>query len=88
MVTRKGLVAKNEQFSAQNGDEKRSRRQKGRFSGSKRRREGASSPKWSNFRLKVVTRKGLVAKNEYFPPQNGDEKRSRRQKRVFSAPKR
>jgi hypothetical protein len=36
MVTRKGLVAKMEQFSAPNGDEKESRRQKSEF----------SAPKW------------------------------------------
>jgi len=86
MVTRMSFVAKMEQFSAQSGDEKRSRRQKSEFSAPKWWREWVSSPKWSNFRLKVVTRKGLVVKKWSFPPQNGDEKRSRRQKRAFSAP--
>jgi hypothetical protein len=36
-----------------------------------------------NSRLKVVTRTGLVVKNEQFPPQNGDENESRRQKMEF-----
>ncbi|MEG6532872.1 hypothetical protein V6C20_04725 [Caldibacillus thermoamylovorans] len=62
MVTRKGLVAKMEQFSAQSGDEKGSRRQKVKFSCKKRRRERVSSSKTSNFWLKMVTRIGLVAK--------------------------
>jgi hypothetical protein len=35
----------------------------------------------------MVTRKGLVAKNEQFSPQSGDEKGFRRQKMEFSAPK-
>ncbi|MCB7075022.1 hypothetical protein LIZ98_16805 [Caldibacillus sp. 210928-DFI.2.18] len=83
MVTRKGLFAKMKQFSPQSGDEEGSRRQKVKFSSKKRRREGASSPKTSNFRLKIVTRKGLVVKKWSFPPQNGDEKRSRRQKRAI-----
>ncbi|MGG3690463.1 hypothetical protein [Caldifermentibacillus hisashii] len=83
MVTRKGFVVKNEHFPPQKGDENEYRRQKGRFSGSKRRREGASSPKKWVFRPKMVTRKGFVAKNEYFPPQNGDEKGPRRQKRAI-----
>ena len=76
-----------EQFPDQSGDEKGSRRQKGRFSGSKRRREVVSSLKNAISLLKKTTRKGLVVKNEQFSPQNGDEKRSRRQKSEFSAPK-
>ncbi|MEK6455060.1 hypothetical protein [Caldifermentibacillus hisashii] len=87
MVTRIGLVAKKVGFPVQNDDEKRSRRQKGGFSASKRRREVVSSPKRWVFRPKMVTRKGFVAKNEYFPPQNGDEKGSRRQKRAISGSK-
>ncbi|WP_269919157.1 MULTISPECIES: hypothetical protein [Bacillaceae] len=39
----------------------------------------------SNSRLKMVTSSGLVAKNEHFSPQNGDEFRSRRQKLDFLA---
>jgi hypothetical protein len=35
MVTRKGIVAKKASFPAQNDDEKRSRRRKSEFSGSK-----------------------------------------------------
>jgi len=87
MVTRMSFVVKMEQFSAQSGDEKRSRRQKVKFSSKKRRRERVSSPKTSNFRLKVVTRKGLVAKIEHFPPQNGDEKGFRRQNGAISGSK-
>ncbi|MEG6532868.1 hypothetical protein V6C20_04705 [Caldibacillus thermoamylovorans] len=87
MVTRKGLVAKIEHFPPQNGDEKGSRRQKVKFSSKKRRRERVSSPKTSNFRLKVVTRKGLVVKNEQFPAQNGDEKGFRRQNGAISGSK-
>ncbi|MEK0289549.1 hypothetical protein P5F77_03560 [Caldifermentibacillus hisashii] len=67
MVTRKSLVVKKVSFQPQNGDEKESRRQKVKFSCKKRRREGASSSKNSNFWLKMVTRKGLVAKMEQFP---------------------
>ena len=85
MVTRKGLVAKIEHFPPQNGDEKGSRRQKVKFSSKKRRRERVSSSKTSNFRLKVVTRKGLVVKKVSFQPQSGDEKESRRQNKVFLA---
>ncbi|MEN0660392.1 hypothetical protein NST11_13570 [Caldifermentibacillus hisashii] len=87
MVTKKGLVVKKWSFPAQSGDEKGSRRQKSGFSASKRRREGVSSSKTSNFRPKMVTRKGFVVKNEQFSPQNGDEKRSRRQKMEFSGSK-
>ncbi|WP_152617991.1 hypothetical protein, partial [Caldibacillus thermoamylovorans] len=61
MATRMGLVAQKRSFSAQNGDENESRRQKMGFSGSKWRREWASSPKNRVFRLKMATRKGLVA---------------------------
>ena len=79
------FVVKMEQFSAQSGDEKRSRRQKVKFSSKKRRRERVSSSKTSNFRLKMVTRKSFVAKMEQFPAQSGDEKESRRQNKVFLA---
>ncbi|MEL4027938.1 hypothetical protein NST89_04820 [Caldifermentibacillus hisashii] len=77
-TTRSGLVAKKCGFSAQKDDEKRSRRQKMRFRGSKRRREVVSSPKYSVFRLKTTTRKGLVAKKWSFSTQNGDENRCHR----------
>jgi hypothetical protein len=87
MVTKKGLVVKKWSFPAQSGDEKGSRRQKVKFSCKKRRRERVSSSKTSNFWLKMVTRKGLVAKIEHFPPQTGDEKGFRRQKRAIFAPK-
>ncbi|MGG3689570.1 hypothetical protein [Caldifermentibacillus hisashii] len=66
MVTRSGLVTKNRYFSAQNDDEIRSRRQKMGFLGSKWRRERVSSPKNRVSRLKMATRKGLVAKNTTF----------------------
>ncbi|MEL4028876.1 hypothetical protein NST89_09950 [Caldifermentibacillus hisashii] len=36
----------------------------------------------------MTTRKGLVAKKGSFPPQNDDEKGSRRQKREYPAQKR
>jgi len=86
MTTRKGLVAKKWHFPAQNDDEKGSRRQKREFFGSKWRRERVSSPKKGVFRLKMTTRKGLVAKKRSFSPQSDDEKESRRQKkRSFSA---
>ncbi|WP_346216404.1 hypothetical protein NSQ14_12310 [Caldifermentibacillus hisashii] len=62
MVTRIGFVAKIGSFSAPNGDEIYSRRQKRAFSTSKRRRELVSSPKVGVFRLKTVTRMDLVAK--------------------------
>ncbi|WP_227139455.1 hypothetical protein [Caldibacillus sp. 210928-DFI.2.22] len=61
-VTRFGLVAKKKRFSPQNGDEIRSRRQNRAFLTSKRRRELVSSPKVGVFRLKTVTRTGLVVK--------------------------
>ncbi|MCM3478025.1 hypothetical protein [Caldibacillus thermoamylovorans] len=67
MVTRTDLVAKNEHFSPQNGDEFDSRRQNRAFFTSKRRRERGSSPKIGVFRLKTVTRTSLVAKNWCFP---------------------
>ncbi|WP_270578733.1 hypothetical protein, partial [Caldibacillus thermoamylovorans] len=88
MPTRKGLVAKKRHFLAQSGAEKRSRRQKKEFFASKRRRERVSSPKKGISRLKVVTRRGLVAKKRSFSPQNADENGSRRQKRDFFASKR
>ncbi|WP_270577565.1 hypothetical protein [Caldibacillus thermoamylovorans] len=62
MTTRKGLVAKKVSFSAQNDDEKESRRQKMKFPAKKRRRERVSSPKKQVSRLKMTTRKSLVAK--------------------------
>ncbi|MEK0290100.1 hypothetical protein P5F77_06390 [Caldifermentibacillus hisashii] len=87
MATRISFVAKKEQFPVQNGDEKGSRRQNRAFLASKWRRERVSSSKNSNFRFKMVTRRGLVAKIEHFSPQNGDEKGSRRQNRAFLASK-
>ncbi|MCM3053763.1 hypothetical protein [Caldibacillus thermoamylovorans] len=45
MTTRMGFVAKKESFPAQNGDEKRSRRQKIEFLTQKCRREQVLSPK-------------------------------------------
>ncbi|MGG3689571.1 hypothetical protein [Caldifermentibacillus hisashii] len=84
MATRKSLVAKKSSFSAQNGDEKRARRQKHDFLTSKRRRERGSSPKNQVFWPKIATRKGLVAKKWGFPPQNDDENESRRQKNGVS----
>ncbi|MEC5271788.1 hypothetical protein, partial [Caldifermentibacillus hisashii] len=41
-------------------------------------------PKKGVSRLKMETRFGFVAKKWGFPPQNGDENRSRRQKMGFS----
>ena len=61
-TTRSGLVAKKCGFSAQNDDEKWSRRQKSSFRASKRRREVVSSPKNAVLRLKKTTRSGLAAK--------------------------
>jgi len=83
-----GLVAQKRSFSAQNGDENESRRQKMEFLGSKWRREWASSPKKRVFRLKMATRMNLVVKKWGFPAQNGDEKGSRRQKKEFLGSKR
>ncbi|CEE00518.1 hypothetical protein BT1A1_0663 [Caldibacillus thermoamylovorans] len=83
MTTRLGLVAKKWGFSAQNDDEKESRRQKIEFSTPKRRREQVSSPKKGVSRLKMTTRLGLVAKKGSFSAQNDDEIRSRRQKIEF-----
>ncbi|WP_368993715.1 hypothetical protein NSQ45_03325 [Caldifermentibacillus hisashii] len=88
MTTRKSLVAKKSSFSAQNGDEKRARRQKHDFLTSKRRRERVSSPKNQVFWPKIATRKGLVAKKGSFLAQSGDENRSRRQKSDFLNSKR
>jgi len=83
MVTRFGFVAKIGRFSAPNGDEIYSRRQKRAFSTSKRRRELASSPKNEAFCPKTTTKIGLVAKKKRFSPQNGDEIWFRRQNREF-----
>ncbi|MCB7075207.1 hypothetical protein LIZ98_17865, partial [Caldibacillus sp. 210928-DFI.2.18] len=58
-------------------------RQKREFPASKRRREKVSSLKTSDFRLKMVTRRGFVAKKGSFLPKSDDEKGSRRQKRSF-----
>ncbi|MEK0289548.1 hypothetical protein P5F77_03555 [Caldifermentibacillus hisashii] len=69
MVTRKGLVAKNEQFLAQNGDEKESRRQKSGFSGSKQRREVVSSPKGRFSASKRRREKVSSPKNGVFRPK-------------------
>jgi hypothetical protein len=81
------LVAKKGSFSPQNDDENGSRRQKKAFPSSKCRRERVSSPKNGVFRPKMPTTRGLVAKKWSFPPQNADEKGSRRQKVEFLAPK-
>jgi hypothetical protein len=43
------------------------------FLASKWRRDRVSSPKNGVSRLKMVTRTGLVAKNEHFSPKIGDE---------------
>ncbi|WP_251245571.1 hypothetical protein [Caldibacillus thermoamylovorans] len=63
------------------------RRQKIAFFASIWRREEASSSKNSIYCLKMVTRKGLVAKIEHFSPQNGDENKFRRQKGAISGSK-
>ncbi|MEK0290822.1 hypothetical protein P5F77_10150 [Caldifermentibacillus hisashii] len=68
MVTRTGLVVKKQHFSPQIGDENTFRRQKLAFFSPKWRRDSVSSSKLSVFYLKLVTRFGLVAKNEHFPP--------------------
>ncbi len=81
------LVAKKWSFPYKNGDEKGSRRQKGEFLGLKCRRERVSSPKNGVFRLKMPTRKSLVAKKWSFSPQNADENGSRRQKMEFPTQK-
>ncbi|MDL0421978.1 hypothetical protein QPM05_18265 [Caldibacillus thermoamylovorans] len=83
MATRFGFVVKIGHFSPQNGDEIQARRQKKEFLAQKRRRERVSSLKKGVSRAKTTTRKSLVAKNEQFSPQNGDEKESRRQKKEF-----
>ncbi|MDL0420588.1 hypothetical protein QPM05_10800 [Caldibacillus thermoamylovorans] len=83
MVTRTDLVAKKERFSPKNGDENEARRQKEAFLNQKWRRKRGSSPKKSVSHRKMVTRTRLVAKNGHISPQNGDENRSRRQKRAF-----
>jgi len=82
-----GFVAKKESFSAENGDENESRRQKMGFSGSKWRRKRFSSSKKGVSRLKTVTRLGFVTQKRSFPAENGDEKRSRRQKMGFPGSK-
>jgi hypothetical protein len=83
MTTRKGLVTKIEHFPPQKGDEKESRRQKMKFPAKKRRRERVSSPKKQVSRLKMTTRKSLVAEKVSFPAQNDDENESRRRKSEF-----
>ncbi len=79
IVMRTGLVAKIEHFSPQNDDENGARRQKMIFFTQNWRRERSSSPKLSISHLKMTTRMGLVAKNEDFSSQNGDENGARRQ---------
>jgi hypothetical protein len=66
-------------FSPQNGDEIRSRRQKSRFSIAKWRRDSVSSLKVRIFQQKTATRLSLIAKKEDFPPQKGDENDALRQ---------
>jgi hypothetical protein len=80
MTTRKGFVAKKLDFSAQNDDEKGSRRQKMAILTTKCRRDCVSSSKDGDSRLKMTTRKGLVAKKLRFSPQNDDEIAFRHQK--------
>jgi hypothetical protein len=80
VATKTRLIVKNKLFSLKNGDEIESRRQKQAFLNQKWRRKRGLSPKKSVSRLKMVTRTDLVAKNMLFPPKNGDEYRSRRQK--------
>ncbi len=82
MMTRKGFVAKIEQFSPQIGDENGSRRQKQAVLTQNWRRKRVSSSKKSVSHRKMVTRLGFVAKIEQFSPQIGDENRSRRQKQA------
>ncbi|MEL4027641.1 hypothetical protein NST89_03285 [Caldifermentibacillus hisashii] len=74
MTTRNGLVAQKWTFSHKKDDEKESRRQKVEFPVKKRRRERVSSPKSGISRLKMTTRKGLVAKKWSFSRKNDDEK--------------
>ncbi|MEK6452969.1 hypothetical protein [Caldifermentibacillus hisashii] len=83
MATKTSLVAKQEPFSPKNGDENRARRQKQAFLNQKWRRKRGSSPKTSVSHSKMVTKTSLVAKNKRFSLKNGDENRSRRQKRAF-----
>ncbi len=83
MVTRTDLVAKKERFLPKNGDENRAHRQKQAFLNQKWRRKRGSSPKTSVSQPKVATKTSLVAKNMLFPPKNGDENESRRQKQAF-----
>ncbi|WP_346207677.1 hypothetical protein NSS91_16630 [Caldifermentibacillus hisashii] len=87
MVTRKVLVVKKWSFSAQNGDEKGSRRQKMEFLGSKWRREKVSSSKKGVFRLKMATRMNLVAQKRSFSPKSDDENGLRHPKKEFSGSK-
>ncbi|WP_346208148.1 hypothetical protein NSS91_03530 [Caldifermentibacillus hisashii] len=68
MATRKGLAAKNTTFSPQNDDEKRARRQKREFPGSKWRREQVSPAKIRLPQLKTTTRTSLADKNPTSPP--------------------
>ncbi|MED4850358.1 hypothetical protein P9386_00505 [Caldifermentibacillus hisashii] len=67
-ATRTRLVAKKWGFSAQNGDEIRSRRQKHDFLTPKRRREQVSPAKIRLPQLKTTTRTGLAGKNPTSPP--------------------
>ncbi|MEG6532265.1 hypothetical protein V6C20_01545 [Caldibacillus thermoamylovorans] len=62
MTTIRGVVAKKVSFPPQNDDENEFRSQKVEVSGTKRRREGVSSPKSGDFRTEMTTRRGLVAK--------------------------
>ncbi|MEK0289408.1 hypothetical protein P5F77_02760 [Caldifermentibacillus hisashii] len=70
-------------FSTKSGDENEARRQKKAFLNQKWRRKRGSSPKTSFSHSKMATKTRLVAKKERFSPKNGDENRSRRQKRAF-----
>ena len=70
-------------FSTKSGDENEARRQKQAFLTQKWRRKRGSSPNKSVSHRKMVTRLSLVAKKDHISPKNGDENRSRRQKRAF-----
>ncbi len=75
-------------FQPKNADERGSRRQKNEFPAKKRRRERVSSPKKGDPRVKMTTRKDLVARKMSFSLKKDDENGSRRQKNEFPAKKR
>ncbi|MEL4027685.1 hypothetical protein NST89_03510 [Caldifermentibacillus hisashii] len=63
------VVAKKWRFPHKKDDEKEFRRQKSGFSVQKRRRERVSSPKSGDFRHKMTTRRGFVAKKWVLRPK-------------------